>query len=401
MTETLQPQTPDQLLEVIAWANAENATLNVRGFGTKLGLGEAVEASHMLDMSTFSGIVNYEPEELVLTLGSATPMAELENLLAENRQMLAFEPQDWGWALGGESASGTIGGAMMVSSNGPRRFKAGAARDHLLGLKAVSGRGEAFAAGGRVVKNVTGYDLSKLMAGSYGTLAAATELTLKVLPAPEKTYTLLVYGLDVEPAMALMRALANTPYDVSGLAYVAAHTASLSSVSYVRDRQMSVLGARIEGPQISVHHRLQALKEMLTGAQEIDDLRTHNSVAFWQEVRDIKLLPHLAGDVLWRVSAPPSAAASIVAQCQPDHWVADWAGGLIWLHYDRADAGQAEVVRTSVQAGGQAMLVRAPDDLRNAIPVFQPLPQGLATLNRRVKENYDPNGVLNPGRMGV
>ena len=401
MTEILQPQTPDQLLEVIAWANAESATLNVRGSGTKLGLGEAVAASHVLDMSAFSGIVNYEPEELVLTLGPGTPMAELEALLAENRQMLAFEPQDWGWALNAESASGTIGGAMMVSSNGPRRFKAGAARDHLLGLKAVSGRGEAFAAGGRVVKNVTGYDLSKLMTGSYGTLAVATEMTLKVLPAPEKTYTLLVYGLDVEPATALMRELANTPYDVSGLAYMAAHTASLSSVSYIRDRQMSVLAARIEGPQISVHHRLQALKELVTGVQETDELHTHNSVAFWQEVRDVKHLPHRAADALWRVSVPPSEAASVIAQSQADHWLADWAGGLVWLHYEHADVEQAQMLRSTVANGGQALLVRALDELKSSVPAFQPLPDGLATLNRRVKENYDPNGVLNPGRMGI
>ena len=187
MTETFKPQTLAQLRDTILWAVADKVPLEVIGSGSKRALGHAVQANHVLDTSGLAGVLTYEPEELVITLRAGTPLADVEALLRDSGQMLPFEPIDWGPVLGGVSNPGTIGGAMMVSSNGPRRLKSGAARDHLLGLSAVSGRGEEFRAGGKVVKNVTGYDLSKLMTGSWGTLAVLDELTLKVLPAPAKS----------------------------------------------------------------------------------------------------------------------------------------------------------------------------------------------------------------------
>jgi glycolate oxidase FAD binding subunit len=398
MTETFQPENQAQLRDLIGWANAGKSSLELVGQGTKRGLGEPVGADNKVNLSAIAGIVAYEPEELVITLHPGTPLSEVEAALSDHDQMLIFEPQDWGYVLDGISAKGTIGGAVMVSSNGPRRFKAGAVRDHLLGFSAVSGRGEEFRAGGKVVKNVTGYDLSKLMTGSYGTLAALTEMTLKVLPAPAKTYTLLVYGLDTEPAMRLLRSVAGSAYEASGLAYLPAKVAMQSIVDYVAGRAQSVVAIRVEGPDISVRHRIEALRQFVTGALETEELHTHNSLILWQEIRDVRMFP-TSGGSLWRVSIPPTEAPSIVSACQPDHWMADWAGGVLWMQFGHVPDDQGAFVRSSIRHGGQATLIRGPEQLRAATSAFQPLEPVLAGLNQRVKENYDPNNILNPGRL--
>src|SRR5579864_7211182 len=190
-----RPHDERELSDIVAAALAREEPLEIVAGGSKRGLGRPLQTPHTLDMSAFAGIRSYEPEELVLTAGAATPMQVIERALAERGQMLAFEPPDWRRLLGSENAQPTLGGVTACNLSGPRRIKAGAARDHLLGFRAVSGRAEAFKAGGRVVKNVTGYDLSKLMAGSYGTLAALEEVTVKVLPRPETAATVLFAGV--------------------------------------------------------------------------------------------------------------------------------------------------------------------------------------------------------------
>src|SRR5438045_4268573 len=181
----LTPTDIDELREAVAEALAAEEPLEVVGGGSKRRLGRPLQTAHTLELSRLSGIRDYAPSELVLTAGAATPLAEIERALSEHNQMLAFEPPGWGGLLGVEDAAPTLGGILACNLSGPRRIKAGAARDHFLGFSAVSGRGEIFKAGGKVVKNVTGYDLPKLMAGSYGTLAALEEATVKVLPQPE------------------------------------------------------------------------------------------------------------------------------------------------------------------------------------------------------------------------
>ena len=398
MPDILKPETDDQLRDAVLWAAAEETPLELIGHGTKRSLGAGGSTNHVLDLSALAGVVDYQPEELVLTARACTSMLEIDSLLAARGQMLAFEPQDWGHLLSGRSNPGTLGGAVMSSSNGPRRIKAGAVRDHLLGFAGVSGRGEAFKAGGKVVKNVTGYDLSKLVTGSWGTLAAVSELTLKVLPAPEKTYTLLLYGEDARRGLLSLRDAARTAYEVSGLAYVPADAAALSAVRYVREPGEAVTALRLEGPEISVKHRFGELKAMLGEEVETEELHTHNSRKFWTEIRDVRLLP--VGGAVWRVSLPSTEAPAFLDAIQPAHWVANWAGGLLWLHEESTTPDRAQAIRNALTAGGQAMLVRAEDAAQDGLPAFQPLEPGLAALNRRVKENFDPHGILNPGRMG-
>ncbi len=305
--------------------------------------------------------------------------------------------------LGTADGEPTIGGTIACNLSGPRRIKAGAARDHVLGVRAVSGRGEVFKSGGRVVKNVTGYDMSKLLTGSYGTLGVMTEITLKVLPAAEKIRTVLVAGLDdAEGIAALTRAL-HSPNDVSAAAHLPARAAARSSVSYVRDVGSSVTAVRIEGSEASVAARCRALKNDLAEHGEIEELHRHNSTAFWREVGNVAPFTGDEDRDVWRLSVPPTSGVGVAEAVGREHDTLvfyDWGGGLVWLATDGDAERAADVVRKAVgDCGGHATLIRAPASRRAQIAVFQPQSGPLAALSRRLKQGFDPNGILNPGRM--
>jgi glycolate oxidase FAD binding subunit len=377
MAEILHTRDERDITETLAWALAGNHALELRGRGSKAGLGHTVAADHVLDLSRLTGISSYEPEELVLTAQACTPMAEIEALLVQRGQELAFEPPDFGALLG--TFGGTLAGALSCNLAGPRRFKAGAARDHFLGFRGVSGRGEAFKAGGKVVKNVTGYDLCKLVAGSYGTLVALTEVTVKVLPAPETQRTLRLRGTDPQAAMI---AAANSPHEVSGLACADGVTA-----------------IRIEGPEPSVAYRLQALTEQLGGDSDVLD--DPASRRFWRDVRDVAVFSHHHDRALWRLSVPPAGGCALAAKlgaATGGRTLVDWGGGLIWLEMPDGDP-KPQIVRGAL-AEGHAMLFRAGAPARAAAGVFQPEAPAIAALSQRVRRQFDPQGLFNPGRMG-
>jgi glycolate oxidase FAD binding subunit len=396
------PADAPALRDTIAWACGEEQPVELVGGGSKRDLGRPLQVEHTVDLAAFSGIVDYEPAELVLTAGAATPLAAIEAALAAQSQMLAFEPPDWG-ALIGASAGQTIGGVLACNLAGPRRFKSGAARDHFLGFQAVSGRGEIFKAGGKVVKNVTGYDLSKLMAGSWGTLAALTEVSVKVLPRPERTRTVLILGLDESRAVAAMAEALNAPHEVSGAAHVPAALAARSAVSYVAGAG-AVTALRVEGPGPSVEHRCAALRAELAAYGPIEELHSTNSIAFWREAGDAAWLARDTGEILWRLSLPPAAAPAVLRSLADRlgfrHFL-DWGGGLAWLAVAAGgeDGGAALIRAALAQSGGHATLIRAPQALRAAVPVFEPQPAALAALAGRVKDSFDPKRILNPGRM--
>ncbi|MGF1592726.1 MAG: glycolate oxidase subunit GlcE [Kiloniellaceae bacterium] len=400
------PDNRDQVVEVVAWAAAEASPLEVLGRGSKRGFGRPVQAAHSLDLSRLDGITLYEPEELVLSARAGTPLATLEAALDEQRQMLAFEPADLGPLLGGPAGAASIGGVLACNLSGPRRIKAGAARDHFLGVEAVSGRGELFKSGGRVVKNVTGYDLCKLLCGSHGTLAAMTDVTVKVLPRPEKTYTVLLLGLDdATAAQAMTRAL-GSPHEVSGAAHLPAALTSGSEVSYVAGAGGAVTALRLEGPGPSVEYRCAALRRDLADLGATEELHSHNSHLFWRELRDVRPFVDRDKAAVWRLSVAPTegprTVAAIAAQLPAAEAFYDWGGGLVWLAVPRdgADHAGAAVVRAAVAGvGGHATLIRAPLELRAAVEVFQPQDVATAALTRRVKDSFDPQRVLNPGRM--
>jgi glycolate oxidase FAD binding subunit len=396
--DIIRPATESELVDAIAQAGGAGRRLEVRGGGTKAAIGRPVQADAVLDLSGLSGVIAYDPAELVLTAWAGTPLAEVEALLGGSGQMLAFEPMDYAPLQGG-TGQATLGGTIAANVSGPRRLKDGAARDHFLGFRAVSGRGEAFKAGGKVVKNVTGYDLCKLMAGSWGTLAVLSEVTLKVLPAPRTSATVAVIGLDAEEAAKAMSRAVGSPADVSGAAHLPATVAG--RVAGFGEAALTLL--RLEGFGPSVAARTETLRSLLGGgSREVVVLDEETSVALWASIRDVHAF---AGDgrAVWRVSAPPMAGRAILAAIEAQIACAgffDWAGGLLWLAVEAAPDAGAAVVRAASQAhAGQALLVRAPADVRAHVDVFPPEPAALAALTVKVKAGFDPLSVLNPGRM--
>ena len=389
MPGTIRPRDAGELRQAVEWALSDRRTLDVRGGGSKLALGKPMQCDEVLDLSGISGVVDYAPEELVVTLRAGTPLQEIEALLAQRNQMLAFEPPDLGPLLGREAGQGTLAGAVMGNLAGPRRVSGGAARDHLLGFSGVNGRGEAFKSGGKVMKNVTGYDLSKLLAGSWGTLAVLDEVSVKVLPAPDQTSTLVLRGLSDEAAVRAMCAAMGSPHEVSGAAHLGDRTA-----------------LRVEGVAPSVEARIEGLRELLApiGAA-MEDLGTLESRAFWREVRDVVPLEAGASDVVWKISCPPTEGPAVVSRIKVERRGAeafyDWSGGLVWLALPASADADHVLVRAALgTTGGHATLIRAPEAVRAAVPVFQPLTPALAALAARVKESFDPQRLFNPGRMG-
>jgi glycolate oxidase FAD binding subunit len=402
MADTFKPRDEADVAAAIQWAAAQGKSLEIVGHGSKRGIGRAAQWDLTLDLSALCGVTLYEPEELVLSARAGTPLAQIVALLADHGQELAFEPMDYGPVLGREAAQATLGGVIATNTSGPRRLKAGAARDHFLGVSAASGRGEPFKSGGRVVKNVTGYDLCKLLAGSWGTLAAMTEITVKVLPRAETEETLWLAGLDGTIAVKAMAAATGSSGEISGAAHLPAGVAG----SLTPGARGAATVFRLEGVPPSVAQRGRVLKALLEGFGAIRETGPEGSRALWQAIRDVT--PFAARDAidrpLWRIStAPmkgPQIAAQIAAACAGAQIIYDWAGGLMWvLLAESDDAGAVAVRRAICAAGGHATLIRASPSVRASVDVFEPQDAALAALTRRVKASFDPRRVLGPGRM--
>jgi glycolate oxidase FAD binding subunit len=387
-----RPKDEQELIAIVQQALASDEPLELIAGGSKRGLGRPLRMLHVLDLGAFAGIRDYEPAELVLTAGAATPLGEIEAALDSARQMLAFEPPDWRALLDTSDKASTLGGAIACNLAGPRRIRQGAARDHFLGFHAVSGRGEAFKAGGRVVKNVTGYDLSKLMAGSYGTLAALTEISVKVLPRPEATHTIALAGLDVPQALAAMSEALNSAHELSGAAHLPAEIAPGGK---------AMTSMRVEGPVPSVEARASALRRELARFGDAEILGDDASLKLWHDIRDVAPLAAMKDRAIWRVSIAPSAAPALIAALGKNldlRYFLDWGGGLVWLAVPAAQDAGAVIIRGAL-GSGHATLIRASDALRAAVPVFQPQAREVAALSVRVKESFDPKRLFNRGRM--
>jgi glycolate oxidase FAD binding subunit len=398
MSDTLKPRDAKEVEDAVVWALGNDKALEIVGSGTKRAIGRPSQTDMTLDLSGLSGVTLYEPEELVLSAKAGTPLAEIEKLLDDNDQELAFEPLDYGPLLGGAAGAGTIGGVIAANLSGPRRIKAGASRDHFLGVHAVTGRGETIKSGGRVVKNVTGYDLCKVLAGSWGTLAAITDVTIKVLPKAETEATVAIIGLGDAHASAAMAAAMGSPFDVSGAAHLPDHVASWFD-GLPGAEAATVF--RIEGFAPSVAHRKAALAAAMKQHGTIALLDETNSRALWRSIRGVKAFASARERPLWRISTAPTKGHEVVAQMSPAAQIFyDWGGGLVWVAMPYADEPDAATVRAAVAAvGGHATLVRAPAAVRAAVDVFEPPQPGIAALNKRIKEGFDPKAVLNPGRM--
>jgi glycolate oxidase FAD binding subunit len=401
MSDILKPRDAKDVEQAVAWALGEDKRLEVIGQGSKRGIGRPSQADLTLDLSALSGVTLYEPEELVLSARAGTPIAEIEALVAARGQELAFEPLDYGPVLGLPAGRGTIGGVLAANLSGPRRIKAGAARDHFLGVSAVSGRGETFKSGGRVVKNVTGYDLCKLLAGSFGTLAAMTDVTIKTLPRGESEATILVAGLDDASAMRAMAEAMGSSCEVSGAAHLPSHISSHFEGLEALTQAATVF--RLEGVGPSIAHRKDMLAALMRPHGPVESLGEAPSRALWRGIRDAAPFSHgpEAERALWRVSVPPARGHELAEMVSTGaQMFYDWAGGLVWVGMPHAENAGALQLRDAVAIlGGHATLIRAPAAVRAAVDVFEPQDAGIAALTRRVKESFDPKGVLNAGRM--
>jgi glycolate oxidase FAD binding subunit len=401
MVDVLKPRDDADIVEALAWAAAEGKTLEIVGHGSKRAIGRAAQTDLTLDVSGNNGVDLYEPDELILSAKAGTPVAEIEKLLAQNNQELAFEPMDVGPLLGGAAGRGTLGGMIAANLSGPRRIKAGAVRDFSLGVHAVSGRGERFKSGGRVVKNVTGYDLSKLVAGSWGTLAVLTDITIKVLPRADDSETVLLLGLDDARAIEAMSAAMSSSCEVSAAAHLPLPAATTIPVRAVGGAGRSVTALRLEGIPVSIAYRRSKLEAMLRPFGSLAILRADECRAFWRAVRDAVPFADGSQRAVWRISIPPAAGARVAAAITSATGAKiffDWAGGLLWAAMPTTIAGEA-AVRAALGGHGHALLLRAEPAVRASAHVFEPLDPGLAALSRRLKESFDPRGILNPGRI--
>jgi len=386
MSAPMMPRSVAETCEAVRAAAADGRPIEIRGGGTKARLGRPMQTSATLDTRGLAGITLYEPAEMVIAARAGTPLADVEAALAEKGQVLPFEPMDHR-ALLGSGGAPTVGGIVAAAVSGPRRISAGACRDALIGTKFVNGRGEEIVSGGRVMKNVTGYDLLKLQAGAYGTLGVLTEVTFKVLPKPPAATTLVYRGLDARAAARLMTAAVASPFEVSGAAHLPDGRTCL----------------RLENFPEALDYRSARLGDLLKAHGAPERLGGDETAALWAAIRDVTALSGEEPRTVWRVSTAPARGpevAEAVRRAVAAEVLFDWSGGLVWLAVsDASDGGQA-AVRAAVKAsGGHATLMRAPEAARGALDPFEPQPDALMRLTAGLKRSFDPAGIFNPGRM--
>ena len=406
--DTLKVRDASDVEQVVRAAIASEQPLEIVGHGTRRQIGQPMATNALLELSALNAVTAYEPNELIITVQAGAPLADVQSLINSKNQQFAFEPVDMS-ALLGVPGTGTIGGMIGAGLAGPRRIKAGGARDHLLGAHAVSGFGDSFKAGGRVVKNVTGYDLCKLLAGSWGTLAVITEVTLKVMPKPESERTLVLRGLDDLTANRAMTAALGSPFDVSGAAHLpnsAFQPAAGAAVAGLGAPGRAATLLRLEGIAASVADRANSLGKTLAPFGGVEILQDTISIAIWSSIRDVQAFA--AGGALgawpvWRIVCPPASGGALgqtLARDTGGEVIYDWGGGLIWAALPPKPDAQAGLVRQRVEAaGGHAMLVRASELVRRNVDVFHPQSGGLAALSERVRQSFDPKNILNRGRL--
>jgi glycolate oxidase FAD binding subunit len=405
--DTLRVRDAKDVEEVVRAAIANEQPLEIIGHGSKRSIGHTMATNAVLDLSALNAVTSYEPNELIVTLQAGAPLADVLSLIDAKNQQFAFEPMNTAPLLG-TPALGTIGGMIAAGLAGPRRIKAGGARDHLLGAHAVSGFGDSFKTGGKVVKNVTGYDLCKLLAGSWGTLSVMTEVTLKVMPKPEAERTLLLRGLDDAVANKAMTAALGSPFDVSAAAHLpkSAFRAKTDGLGDIASQGEALTVLRLEGITASAAHRAGSLRELLAPFGTATLVEDVASAALWATIRDV--LPFAAGGAVgawpvWRIVCPPASGTALGTQLARETGgdiIYDWGGGLIWAALPpKADAHAPAVRQRADAVGGHATLIRAAEDVRRGVDVFHPQAPGIAALSDRVRASFDPKTILNRGRL--
>jgi glycolate oxidase FAD binding subunit len=392
----IAPAEEAALAEAVADARAAGRPLLVEGFGSKAAMLRPVQAAATISTRNHTGITFYSPRELVISARAGTPLAEIEAALAEKGQYLTAEPPDISGLLCSKRAQ-SWGGVVATNLSGPRRVAWGAMRDHVVGMRFINGRGQVIRAGGRVLKNVTGLDVCKLITGSHGTLGIMTEITVKVLPAPPATGSVIIRGLDAGHGVAALSAALGSPFGVSGAAWLPAWAAG--SIPGIGSQSLTIM--RIEEFPDSVAYRLERLAALLAPFGRAEQVDERTSRTMWRAIRDATPLTPAPGEAVWQASTRPSRGPTLLALAEAAgaRGLLDWGGGRLWLAGPGTEALHAAIMRASWDLGGTFTLMRAPESLRAAVDVVPPESPALAGFTRRVKAAMDPAGILNPGRL--
>jgi glycolate oxidase FAD binding subunit len=370
-----------QVVDFVRAARADKSPFEIVSGGTRRSVGRPLNNLPMLDVSGLSGVIKYEPNELIITAAPATPLAEINAVLGEKHQRLGFDPADWSRLLGSNGVA-TLAGAASCDASGSGRLRHGGARDSLLGFQGVNGMGESFRAGGKVVKNVTGFDLPKLVCGAHGTLAVLTEMTFRVFPRPQHAVTLCIADVTPEIGFAALRKIAHSALEPAGLAYLPA--------SMMQDAGQGAAVIKLEGAAQPLEEKIALAHGLLGNAATRIDTDPFAAIGCGEKFADI------AGDI-WRIFVAPSDAPRVAKELNAQHWLGDWAGGLLWLAAPASNAPRIRAIAAA--ANGQAMLLRASPESRAAHGLFAAQPPALAALNRAVKAAFDPLSLFNPGRL--
>jgi glycolate oxidase FAD binding subunit len=395
----ITPQDENELVDAVRGAAKARRQVELVSAGTKRNLGRPIEADDIVDLSKLSGIVNYEPDELIFTVMAGTPLVQAMAALKENRQMLAFSPVDWAGLYGKEPGNATLGGVVAANACGSRRIKSGAVRDHLIGCKFVNGAGEAIKAGGRVVKNVTGFDLPKIMCGAFGTLGALTELTFRVVPAPERASTIALRNCTPSEGLTMLRKAASLALEPTGLAYLPAAVCreSPAMIDAALAQTNGVALIRVEGAADPIIDKLARLRNIFS-KQDIVTLEDDVGDALFGEIGCGTPFAERDTDI-WRLSVPATSVYDAVSESEAQFWYADWAGEVLWLALPASPDIDERLRKITAKFGGHAMLFRADKNARARLATFEPEPPARAALSRAVKAAFDPLRILNPGRM--
>ena len=398
----LKPTKEKEISEIIKECYKKNIPLEILGLGTKKSIGRNFQFEKTLDLSNYSGIIDYKPEELYIKVKSGTPIKDIRNEIEKNNQHLAFEPIDFGYLFSGKNDEGTIGGVMSCNFAGSRRFKAGSIRDHILGFKGINGRGEVIKSGGTVVKNVTGYDLSKILSGSFGTLAVLSEITIKVLPKPESNKTLFINNPHLKKGLDYLNISLSSSSDPSGAVF---YPENFRSFFTFNDLTFSgpITAIRIEGSTSSIDHRIKKLtNELKVTSDEIVVLSKDQSDIFWEDTRNLKVFSKLKENLI-RIVIPPSEAFETLNKLKDfdAKYFVDWGGSLIWLQLDSINTKMLKDIKTIVKTvSGYLTIIKIEENLKASIDVFTVDPVK-HDISEKIKRSFDPKRILNPGKMYI
>tara|TARA_B100000700_G_scaffold220062_1_gene242234 strand:+ start:1 stop:1257 length:1257 start_codon:yes stop_codon:yes gene_type:complete len=399
-SDTLKPENENQLQQIIKHCYKKDLPIEIVGNRTKNNIGKKLQCAKTLDMSNISGIVDYKPEELYITVKAGTPIKTVQDKLRRNNQHLGFEPTNFSEIFKNNSNEGTVGGTLSCNFSGSRRFKVGSARDHVLGFKGYNGKGEKIKSGGTVVKNVTGYDLSKLVTGSFGTLMVLSEVTLKVLPLQTDTKTIIVSGLALENSIGIMGSAIASSNDPSGVVF---YPSNLRNNFVFNDltHPGSITAIRVEGTKVSTEQRIgNLIKDLALTEKKITILDSTQSEIFWEDTRSLKVFSKNQRNIL-RAVIPVSETVNLINRLKTFHpnYFIDWGGSLLWLELDYLSNQKIDQIRKRIlDTNGYLTVIKSPENVKFSSEIFTIDPIKFK-ISQNLKKSFDPKRIFNPGKM--